>query len=140
MTKPTCWLLFLCFWVSAYAVAQAPLTYQIRPGHDAAGHFLSVTVSFDADERTESRLYYENNQFGEPDQMKYLGFSKQVAGVTVTPMPDSNFALVKHEAGRVVVDYRVYDRQGSDRFYDYCCHAPIIRENYFHVLQGHLLM
>ncbi len=123
------------------AVASEPLTFTISPGSNSGKPCLQVAVAFEGSAKGITYLSYQDNQFGEPNQMAFVEFPQQDPSVSVTKEPDSNRFVVHHQPGkRVRVLYEVLDLQDSSTFfYQYCCYKPIIRDNYFHVQTGHLL-
>jgi predicted metalloprotease with PDZ domain len=134
-------LLFLLLFPSLL-FAQEPLTYTIHPVFPKSGGLrLSVEISFQGTVTGQTYLNYQNNQFGEPNQMDFILFPAQDPGVEVEKQPDSNRFLVKHLPGkRVRVRYEVLDLQGAtEAFYQYCCYKPILHQEYFHIQPGHLL-
>lgn len=133
-------LLLLLIFPWAVAAAE-PLHYTISPVSVAGKPRLQVILEFQGSERGITYLAYQDNQFGEPNQMDFVEFPKQDPGVGVTKEPDSNRFVVTHLPGKKVrVCYQVLDLQdSSELFYTYCCYKPIIREDYFHLQTGHLL-
>ncbi|MCC7244906.1 MAG: hypothetical protein IT269_04460 [Saprospiraceae bacterium] len=130
-------LLSLCLAFVQQIFSQEMLSFVISPTDNP--HRLSVVVRFPADGRNMTKLDYEDNQFGEPGQMRYLDFPTQA--VEVIKRPDSNYIEVKHSPqGMVEVRYSITDLQANTRFYEYCCYNPIIHDNYFHVQAGHLIL
>lgn len=121
--------------------ASRPLTYIFSPLFTDSSAAIRVIISFDGEPDGTSVLNFQDDQFGEPGQMKFLHFGPQEYGFKVQPEPDSNRILVTHPPGqRVRIIYTVNDRQGNLPFYDYCCYMPIINKEYFHVQGGHLLV
>jgi predicted metalloprotease with PDZ domain len=102
---------------------------------------MRVVVSFEGDKDGVSILNFQDNQFGEPGQMRFLEFGPQEFGVAVELRPDSNQIVVRHhtEKSRVRVTYLLKTEQWGKPFYDYCCYRPILSLDYFHVQGGHLL-
>ncbi|MBL7807124.1 MAG: hypothetical protein JNN28_04895, partial [Saprospiraceae bacterium] len=136
--KQLFFLLFLPFLTKA----QEPLTYTIQPDFSDNGALrLLVELTFQGTATGQTYLDYQNNQFGEPNQMDFITFPEQDPGVEVKKEPDSNRIWVKHLPGkRVRVRYKVLDLQGeNEAFYQYCCYKPILHREYFHVQTGHLL-
>lgn len=100
---------------------------------------LLVTSEFQGDADGETWLYYANNQFGEDNQIKFIDFN--LPNQDVTYLPDSNRVVFRHAPGaRVTFKYRVFDRQGDQDFYSYCCYNPILKPTYLHIQSGHLLI
>ena len=133
----------LCTLIAAYLFAfqtfAQPLTYTISPVFTANEARLRVEVSFNAEKDSVTFLSYQDNQFGEPDQMNFLNLPPQMTGVTVTKSPENNWLEVKHPPhSRVRAVYEITDLQGSKPFYEYCCYKPIINRTYFHLQSGHL--
>ncbi|MDX1910058.1 MAG: hypothetical protein SFV22_01165 [Saprospiraceae bacterium] len=128
---------FLALFSAGLLNAANPLSYTIRP----VGLRLQVTVEFDGTAQGVTWLDYQDNQFGEPNQMAHIVFPAQEAGVSVNKEPDSNRFVVRHLPGkRVRVVYEVLDLQAKGQFfYQYCCYKPIIRDTYFQVQTGHFL-
>ncbi len=134
--------LLLLFLFPFFLQAQEPLTYTISPVFPETGGLrLLVEVTFSGTKTGLSYLDYQNNQFGEPDQMKFLSLPAQDPGVEVGKEPDSNRIWVKHLPGKQVrVRYEVLDLQTeTEPFYQYCCYKPILHKEYFHIQTGHLL-
>ncbi len=131
----------LPFWVLAQTTAPAPLTYIMSPYWAGDTLSLRVVVSFEGDTDGISILNFQDNQFGEPNQMRFLQFGAQEYGVSVELLPDSNQIVVRHpvEKSRVRVTYRVVTEQWGQPFYQYCCYTPIFSRQYYHVQGGHLL-
>jgi predicted metalloprotease with PDZ domain len=122
--------------------ANDPLTYTIKPITIDGRPRLQVTVSFDGDLKGTSFLAYQDNQFGEPNQLDFLNIPMQLPGVKLSKEPDSNRLVVRHAPGaRVQVVYEVLDLLEASKkpFHLYCCNMPIIDTGYFHVQTGHLL-
>lgn len=122
--------------------AQAPLHYTISPVEVSGKRCLQVQVSFTGNARGVSYLAYQDNQFGQPEQMNALIIPAQKVGITLQKEPDSNRLTVQYppSAGTVEVIYQVRDLQGdSTSFYEYCCNNPIILPEYFHVQSSQLL-
>jgi hypothetical protein len=135
-------LLLLLAFLPFTLIGNEPLTFTISPVHGPNWEpRLQVIVAFDGSPQGITYLAFQNNQFGEPDQMDFIDITQQNWKVSVTKEPDSNRFVVHHRPGqRVEVIYEVLDLQDSSQlFYQYCCYKPIIRADYFHVQSGHLL-
>jgi predicted metalloprotease with PDZ domain len=135
-------LLFLSFLFPWTLLAGEPLSFTISPTTSADGKpRLQVSVTFDGAAKGITYLNYQDNQFGEANQMAFIEITQQDPNVSVTKEPDSNRFVVRHQPGkRVRVLYEVLDLQSNtELFYQYCCYKPIIRTDYFHLQSGHLL-
>lgn len=133
-------LLFLLFSPLALCAGN-PLQFTIRPIFVGGNLRLQVSVEFDGSDKGVSYLAYQDNQFGEPDQMAFIRFPEQDPGLRIQKEPDSNRFVIHHSPGkRIRVLYEVLDLQDSTQlFYQYCCYKPILHKTYFHLQSGHLL-
>jgi predicted metalloprotease with PDZ domain len=114
------------------------LHYTIKPQLEGANKYLAVALEFTGEADGETWLHYANDQFGEPNQFKFIEFSTPNLQV----LPDSNRIVVRHASGaKLRIEYLVSDKKQADQaFYQYCCYNPIINEDYFHIQSGHLLV
>jgi predicted metalloprotease with PDZ domain len=121
-----------------FVFAQQPLAYSISKLSEKK---LQITVNFDAEKSGKSFLNYEDNQFGQTNQMDFVDFPEQLAGISVKKDRDSNRFVVNYptDLKRISVKYTVEDRQKDQPFVEYCCYKPIINSTYFHVQSCHLL-
>jgi len=130
--------LLLLLFAAQTAWANQPLLYTFSPSPTPGR--LRVTLEFEGSANGLDYLAYQDNQFGEADQMAFLEFPAQSPGVSLTKQPEKDRIELRHPGGRVSVVYEVLDRQGDERpFYQYCCYKPIVQSDYFHVQSGHLL-
>jgi predicted metalloprotease with PDZ domain len=129
---------FGLFFIINTVFGQPPLAYSISKLNEKK---LQITIIFDAEISGKSFLNYENIQFGQPNQMDFIDFPEQLAGVSVKKDRDSNRFVVNYppEFKRISVKYTVEDRQKEQPFLEYCCYKPIINSTYFHVQSCHLL-
>jgi predicted metalloprotease with PDZ domain len=116
------------------------IRYTIWPEIGEKSNTLIVQVEVAGDADGETVFYYQDNQFGEPEQFKFLRLGVGAEGAQLRP--DSNQIIFRHEPNQwLKFSYRVLDLQkGDEPFYQYCCFKPIIRQEYFHIQSGHLLM
>lgn len=123
-------------------MANEPLRFTISPVSTDGKYRLQVEVEFDGSPKGVTFLDFQDNQFGESDQMAFVHFPEQYPGVSIRKEPDSNRLMVNHlPMKRVRVLYQILDLQdSSELFFQYCCYKPIINKDYFHVQTGHLLI
>lgn len=116
------------------------LKYTIKPIQVVGKPRLQVTVQFTGADSGISYLNYQDNQFGEPNQMNFLVLGPQLPGVLIEKEPDSNRLVVRHKPGAYVsASYDILDLQREEPFYEYCCYKPIIKPGYFQIHSSHLL-
>lgn len=129
---------FLLLLAAQTAWANQPLSYTFSPSPSPGR--LRVTLAFEGNANGLDYLGYQENQFGEANQMAFLEFPEQLAGITLSKQPEKDRIEVRHQGGRVSVVYEVLDRQADTMpFYQYCCYKPIVQSAYFHIQSGHLL-
>jgi predicted metalloprotease with PDZ domain len=129
----------LCILLACSVDAQS-IRYTIWPEIEAKTHTLTVEVEVAGDADGETIFYYQDNQFGEPEQFKFIRLGAGAEDAKLKP--DSNQIIIKHEPGKwLKFMYQVHDlQQANEPFYQYCCYKPIIKQEYFHIQSGHLLM
>ncbi len=113
------------------------LKYTIEPVEEGGSHLLAVEVEAPADTGASTAFYFQDNQFGQPNQFMHIRLETEASW-----LPDSNRLVVPNTgASTVRLKYAVQDLQKPDQpFYEYCCYQPIIKPNYFHVQIGQLLL